>query len=120
MLVRVPMHVIYTPLALVCCPTPCAAKLPAHSTGLCTIIPKGAIKRSQQLVQSLKEWASRRTLNIASKVYVLLHLVQRLNQLHELGYCHRNIKPENFLWRRRTRTWTLSSFTACAKIGMQS
>ena len=42
--------------------------------------------------ESLNEWCSRVSPNFATTLFVLLHVAERLQQLHASGLCHRDLK----------------------------
>ncbi|NJR43227.1 MAG: phosphotransferase [Akkermansiaceae bacterium] len=48
---------------------------------------------------------------------VLSHVAERLRDLHEAGYVHRDIKPGNVMWLPRTKRWTLIDFGCAAPTG---
>ena len=43
--------------------------------------------------ESLNEWCSRVSPDFATTLFVLLHVAERLQQLHAAGLCHRDLKP---------------------------
>eukprot|EP00892_Ulva_mutabilis_P008637 jgi/Ulvmu1/6145/UM277_0004.1 len=68
--------------------------------------------------QSLDEWAR----DNASKDFitifqVLCHAGRALEQLHEFGQAHRDVKPGNILRRPKQHDWTLIDFGCAAPIG---
>lgn len=67
--------------------------------------------------ESLNEWASRKSPDFATSLFVLLHIAERLQRLHEVGICHRDIKPANILWRPLSNSWTLIDYGCAASIG---
>jgi serine/threonine protein kinase len=67
--------------------------------------------------ESLNEWCSRVSPNFATTLFVLLHVAERLQQLHASGLCHRDLKPANILWLPISRCWTLIDFGCAAQIG---
>ena len=48
---------------------------------------------------------------------VLTHVSERLKDLHECGYVHRDIKPGNVMWLPRKKRWTLIDFGCAARKG---
>jgi serine/threonine protein kinase len=51
---------------------------------------------------------------------VLSHIAERLKDLHEAGYAHRDIKPGNIMWLPRKKRWTLIDFGCAARIGTKA
>jgi hypothetical protein len=42
--------------------------------------------------ESLNEWVSRSAPDVPTTVFVLLHVAEKLQQLHEAGWTHRDLK----------------------------
>jgi eukaryotic-like serine/threonine-protein kinase len=51
---------------------------------------------------------------------VLSHIAERLKDLHEAGYVHRDIKPGNIMWLPRKKRWTLIDFGCAARTGTKA
>jgi serine/threonine protein kinase len=67
--------------------------------------------------ESLNEWASRKSPDFATSLFVLLHIAERLQRLHQSGLCHRDVKPANILWRPLSNSWTLIDYGCAATMG---
>lgn len=50
-------------------------------------------------------------------VQVLLHVAERLSDIHGACYVHRDVKPSNVVWLRHERRWTLIDFGCAARTG---
>jgi serine/threonine protein kinase len=48
---------------------------------------------------------------------VLSHVAERLKDLHQARYVHRDIKPGNVMWLPRKKRWTLIDFGCAAQTG---
>jgi eukaryotic-like serine/threonine-protein kinase len=46
---------------------------------------------------------------------VLFHISERLVDLHESGFVHRDVKPGNILWLHKKKQWTLIDFGCVAR-----
>jgi serine/threonine protein kinase len=51
-----------------------------------------------------------------SKIQVLGHVGERIAELHDAGYAHRDLKPGNIMWQPRTYTWVLIDFGLAAPL----
>jgi serine/threonine protein kinase len=50
-------------------------------------------------------------------VQVLENISERLAEMHEAGYAHRDVKPANILWLPGENCWALIDFASAARIG---
>ena len=48
---------------------------------------------------------------------VMVHVAHKLEQLHEAGWAHRDLKPGNAIWLPSSNSWTLIDFGSAARIG---
>lgn len=48
---------------------------------------------------------------------VLGHVSGLIHGLHQVGYVHRDLKPQNIMWERHTGLWVLIDFDLVARIG---
>jgi hypothetical protein len=53
----------------------------------------------------------------AEIVQMILQLALRLEELHSLGYVHRDLKPGNVMWLPRENRWTVIDFGCVARTG---
>lgn len=74
----------------------------------CIVIERG---------ESLDMWALRIKPDFTTILQVLTHVATRLEQLHESGLVHRDLKPGNVLWRPQHLAWTLIDFGCAAHTG---
>ena len=51
---------------------------------------------------------------------MLSHIADRLRDLHDAGYVHRDIKSGNIIMLSRTKRWTLIDFGCAARTGMHA
>ena len=50
-------------------------------------------------------------------VQVMVHIAEKLQQLHAAGWTHRDLKPGNAIWLPSKNSWTLIDFGCAARIG---
>lgn len=67
--------------------------------------------------ESLCEWMTRSAPDLATSLFVLLHVCQCLQRLHAVGLCHRDLKATNVLWRPSSRSWALIDFAESCPMG---
>jgi serine/threonine protein kinase len=48
---------------------------------------------------------------------VFTHIAERLKDLHDCRYLHRDIKPGNIMWLPRKKRWTIIDFGCAAHTG---
>jgi serine/threonine protein kinase len=53
--------------------------------------------------------------SIGRSVQVLGHVSQRIAELHNEGFVHRDLKPGNIMWQPRTFSWVLIDFGLVAR-----
>lgn len=58
--------------------------------------------------------------NYSVSTQVLLDVAVRIEALHNAGWAHRDLKPGNIMFVRRTMRWVLIDFGVCAPIGSQA
>ena len=68
--------------------------------------------------ESLREWMARSAPDLATAVFVLLHVCRCVQRLHAAGVCHRDLRATNVLWRPSTRTWALVDFAESCPTGV--
>lgn len=67
--------------------------------------------------QCLREWAMLQRPEFEQRLQVLAVIAERVSLLHAAGFGHRNLKPENILFRPRDQTWRLIDFANAARLG---
>lgn len=67
--------------------------------------------------QCLREWAVVQRPEFEQRLQVLAVVAERVSSLHAAGFGHRNLKPENILFRPRDQTWRLIDFANAARLG---
>lgn len=48
---------------------------------------------------------------------ILGHVSERIAELHEAGYVHRDLKPGNIMWQPRSYSWVLIDFGISSPLG---
>jgi serine/threonine protein kinase len=57
-----------------------------------------------------------RKVYVTEVLQVLGHISQRIAELHDTGFVHRDLKPGNILWQPRTHAWVLIDFSLAARV----
>lgn len=57
------------------------------------------------------------TVNNATALQVLANVASLTNDLHQMGYVHRNLKGSNVLWLEAANRWAIVDFGCAARIG---
>eukprot|EP00892_Ulva_mutabilis_P004417 jgi/Ulvmu1/2347/UM013_0195.1 len=70
--------------------------------------------------ESLDEWSRRRKPDMWAAMPVLANIAKRLEDMHNAGYAHRDLKPGNVMWLPRENQWTLIDFGAAGRIGEEA
>lgn len=61
------------------------------------------------------------SINVAfDNLQCIQHLANRLVNLHNEGYVHRDLKPGNVMWLPRENRWTVIDFGCAAKTGKEA
>ena len=47
----------------------------------------------------------------------MVHVAHKLEQMHEAGWAHRDLKPGNAIWLPSSNSWTLIDFGSASRIG---
>jgi hypothetical protein len=70
--------------------------------------------------QSLDEFAVGQAgrVDLMTVAQALVHLAERLRLLHDAGWVHRDLKPQNILRQPSEHSWTLLDFGCAARAGM--
>ena len=75
------------------CRCRCSCPLQAFSVGACMCVMRGRC------------------------VQVMMHVMHKLEGLHEAGWVHRDLKPGNAIWLPSSNSWTLIDFGSAARTG---
>ena len=62
-------------------------------------------------------WVREVWLARSTHVQVMVHIAEKLQQLHAAGWTHRDLKPGNAIWLPSKNSWTLIDFGCAARIG---
>eukprot|EP00892_Ulva_mutabilis_P002522 jgi/Ulvmu1/12270/UM087_0004.1 len=70
--------------------------------------------------ESLDDFVGRAAPDFFTSLQVIIHIAQKLEQLHAAGWVHRDLKPGNAIWLPSKNTWTLIDFGCAARIGEEA
>jgi eukaryotic-like serine/threonine-protein kinase len=54
------------------------------------------------------------------RLQIIQHICECLEDLHQAGYVHRDLKPGNIMWLPSQNRWTLIDFGCAARIGEEA
>ena len=67
----------------------------------------------------MNEWSQRQTPDFGSCMQIIMHLAERLNELHACGLVHCDLKPTNTIWLSSRNEWTFIDYGSCGNVGAQ-
>lgn len=84
---------------------------PGYTFPPCIVMERG---------ECLRDWAAAQRPEFEQRLQVLAVIAERISALHAAGFGHRNLKPDNVLYRPRDQTWRLIDFANAARLGARS
>lgn len=73
--------------------------------------------RGEPLSEWVKAASASRPMDGPTTIFVLLHIVERLQLLHAAGYAHCRLCPASIVWLQRLNAWRLTDLEAIVAIG---
>eukprot|EP00892_Ulva_mutabilis_P010844 jgi/Ulvmu1/8131/UM040_0027.1 len=70
--------------------------------------------------ESLDDFVRRSAPDYFTSLQVMVHIAEKLQQLHAAGWAHRDLKPSNAIWLPSKNSWTLIDFGCAARIGEEA
>eukprot|EP00892_Ulva_mutabilis_P010845 jgi/Ulvmu1/8132/UM040_0028.1 len=70
--------------------------------------------------ESLDDFVRRSAPDFFTSLQVMVHIAEKLQQLHAAGWTHRDLKPGNAIWLPSKNSWTLIDFGCAARIGEEA
>lgn len=67
--------------------------------------------------ECLRDWAVLQRPDFEQRLHVLAVVAERISAIHAAGFGHRNLKPENILFRPHDQSWRLVDFANAARLG---
>eukprot|EP00892_Ulva_mutabilis_P004162 jgi/Ulvmu1/2117/UM127_0002.1 len=70
--------------------------------------------------ESLNDWSDRAQPDLFTCLGVLSNISERVADMHDAGYVHRDLKPGNVMWLPRENRWTVIDFGCVERAGREA